>query len=90
MAISCKDVKTRLGSKINKFTGINRTCRGSAKSWKISGVGLRNISLSSEAEMWAAIRKDRDYLALTFVLGVYVTAAVAVAITLILALPQTF
>jgi hypothetical protein len=40
--------------------------------------------------MWAAIRKDWDYLALTFVLGLYVTAAVAVAITLILALSQTF
>ena len=40
--------------------------------------------------MWAAIRKDWDYLALTFVLGVYVTAAVAVAITLMLALSQAF
>jgi hypothetical protein len=40
--------------------------------------------------MWAAIRKDWDYLALTFVLGVYVTAAVAVAITLILALSVSF
>ena len=90
MAISCRDVKTRLGSKISKFTGINRTSRGSAKSWKISGVGLRNISLSSEAEMWAAIRKDWDYLALTFVLGVYVTAAVALAISMILTLSQTF
>jgi hypothetical protein len=40
--------------------------------------------------MWAAIRKNWDYLALTFVLGVYVTAAVAVAITLILALSVSF
>jgi hypothetical protein len=40
--------------------------------------------------MWAAIRKDWDYLALTFVLGVYVTAAVAIAMTLVLALSQTF
>ena len=42
--------------------------------------------------MWAAIHKDWDYLALTFVLGVYVAAAAAaaVAITLILALSQTF
>jgi hypothetical protein len=40
--------------------------------------------------MWAAIRKDWDYLALTFVLGVYLTAAVAVAMTLVLALSQTF
>ena len=90
MAISCKDVKTKLGSKINKFIGISRTSRGNARSWKISGVGLRNISLYSEPEMWAAIRKDWDYLALTFVLGVYVTAAVAMAMTLILALSQTF
>jgi len=40
--------------------------------------------------MWAAIRKDWDYLALTFVLGVYVTAAVALAISMILTLSQTF
>ena len=40
--------------------------------------------------MWAAIRKDWDYVVLTFVLGVYVTDAAAVAITLILALSQTF
>ena len=40
--------------------------------------------------MSAAIRKDWDYVALTFVLGVYVTAAAAVAITLMLALSQTF
>jgi hypothetical protein len=40
--------------------------------------------------VWAAIRKDWDYLALTFLLGVYVTAAVAVAITLVLALSGTF
>jgi len=90
LVISCKDVKTRLRSKINRFTGISRTSRGNAKSWKISGVGLRNISLSSQAEMWAAIRKDWDYLALMFVLGVYVTAAAAIAITLMLALSQTF
>jgi hypothetical protein len=40
--------------------------------------------------MWTAIRKDWDYLALTFVLGVYVTAAAAVAVTLMLTLSQTF
>jgi hypothetical protein len=40
--------------------------------------------------MWAAIRKDWDYLALTFVLGVYVTAALVAAITLILALFVSF
>ncbi len=85
--INCKDVKTKLGSKINKFTEISRTSRGSVKSWKISGVGLRNIS---EAEMWAAIRKDWDYLALTFVLGVYVTAALAAAITSIPAMAVSF
>ena len=90
MAISCKDVKTKLGSKINKFTGISRTSRGSAKSWKISGVALRSINRVSEAAMWAAIRKDWDYLALTFVLGVYVTAAVAIAISIMLALSQAF
>lgn len=87
MAISCKDVKTRLGSKISKFTEINRISRGSARSWKISDAGLRNTNLSSEAKMWAAILKDWDYLAVTFVLGVYVTAAVAVAI---LVVSQTF
>jgi len=37
--------------------------------------------------MWAAILKDWDYLVVTFVLGVYVTAAVAVAI---LVVSQTF
>jgi hypothetical protein len=41
-------------------------------------------------KLWSAIRKDWDYVALTFVLGMYVTAAAAVAITLILALSQTF
>jgi hypothetical protein len=40
--------------------------------------------------VWTGIRKNWDYLALTFVLGVYVTAAVAVAITLILALSVSF
>jgi type IV secretory pathway component VirB8 len=40
--------------------------------------------------MWAEIRKEWDYLALVCVLGVYVTAAAAVAITLMLALSQTF
>ena len=34
--------------------------------------------------MWAGIRKNWDYVALTFVLGVYVTAAAAVAVTLML------
>jgi hypothetical protein len=40
--------------------------------------------------MWTAIRKDWDYLVLTFVLGVYVAAAAAVAVTLMLTLSQTF
>jgi len=40
--------------------------------------------------MWAAIRKDWDYLALTFVLGVHVMAAVAIAISILLALSQAF
>jgi hypothetical protein len=40
--------------------------------------------------MWAAIRKEWDYLALTFVLGVYVMAAAAAPITLMLTLSQTF
>jgi hypothetical protein len=40
--------------------------------------------------MWAVIRKDWDYLAITFVLGVYVTAAAAVAVILMLTLAQTF
>lgn len=40
--------------------------------------------------MWAAIRKDWDYLALKFVLGVYVTAAVTIAISIMLALSQAF
>ena len=90
MAISCKDVKTRLGSKISRFTGINRTSLGSARSWKISDDGHQTINPASEVEMWTAIRKDWDYLALTFVLGVYVTAAAAVAVTLMLTLSQTF
>ena len=40
--------------------------------------------------MWAGIRKNWDYLVLTFVLGVYVMAAAAAAIILMLALSQTF
>ena len=36
--------------------------------------------------MWAAIRKEWDYLALAFLLGLYVTAAVVVAIILLLPL----
>ena len=40
--------------------------------------------------MWAAIRKDWDYLALTFVLGVYLTGSVAIAISIMLALSQAF
>lgn len=39
--------------------------------------------------MWAAILKDWDYLVLTFVLGVYVTASIALAISMILTLSQT-
>lgn len=89
MAINCKDVKIRLGSKISRFTATSRTSRGSAKSWTISGAGLRNISLSTEAEMWAGIRKEWDYLALAFLLGMYLTAGVAVALTL-WALCQSF
>src|ERR1044072_7115219 len=50
-AISCKDVKTRLGSKISRFTGINRTSLGSARSWKISDDGHPSINPASEAEM---------------------------------------
>jgi hypothetical protein len=53
------------------------------------GGGRRNISFP-EAEMWAAIRKDWDYLALTFLLGMYVTGVMAAVITLILALFQSF
>jgi hypothetical protein len=40
--------------------------------------------------MWAAIRKDWDYFTLTFVLGIYVTGVVALAISLIGALSQSF
>ena len=40
--------------------------------------------------MWAGIRKNWDYLVLTFVLGVYVMTAAAAVITLMLALSQTF
>jgi hypothetical protein len=40
--------------------------------------------------MWAGIRKNWDYLVLTFVLWVYVMAAAAAVITLMLALSQTF
>jgi hypothetical protein len=40
--------------------------------------------------MWASIRRDWDYLALTFLLGLYVTAAVAAAVTLMLTLFAPF
>jgi hypothetical protein len=41
--------------------------------------------------MWTALRKDWDYLALTFLLGLYVTAAaVALIIALMLTLRATF
>jgi hypothetical protein len=40
--------------------------------------------------MWTAIRKQWDYLALTCLLGLYVTAAFAAVITSILALAQMF
>ena len=39
--------------------------------------------------MWAGIRKDWDYLALTLVLGMYMTAGIAIALTL-WALSQSF
>lgn len=39
--------------------------------------------------MWAAIRKEWDYLALAFLLGMHVTAGVALALTL-WALSQSF
>jgi hypothetical protein len=32
--------------------------------------------------VWAIIRKEWDYLALAFLIGMYVTAGVAVALTL--------
>ena len=83
-------MKTRLWSKISKFTGINKTSIDSAKSWTISDDGRRNINPPVKQKMWTAIRKDWDYLALTFVLGVYVTAAAAVAVTLMLTLSQSF
>ena len=86
MAINCKDVKTRLMSKINKSTGTRRTSRVNARNWTISGAGLPNINLLTEGKMWAGIRKNWDYLVLTFVLGVYVMAAAAAVITLMLAL----
>ena len=40
--------------------------------------------------MRAAMRKDWDYLVLRFLLGVYVTAGVALALSLIGALSQSF
>jgi hypothetical protein len=39
--------------------------------------------------MWAEIRKQWDYLALTFVVGMYLTAGIAIALTL-WALAQSF
>jgi hypothetical protein len=48
-------------------------------NWKTSAAGLPNISLcnSREVRPWTAIRKQWDYLALAFLLGLYVTAATA-------------
>jgi hypothetical protein len=40
--------------------------------------------------VWTAIRKEWDYFALTCLLGLYVTAAVAAIITSVMALTQTF
>jgi hypothetical protein len=41
--------------------------------------------------MWTALRKDWDYLVLTFLLGLYVTAsAFALIIALMLTLRATF
>jgi hypothetical protein len=40
--------------------------------------------------MWTAIRKKWDYLALTFLIGLYVTAAVAVAVIFLATLPSIF
>lgn len=40
--------------------------------------------------MRAGIRKDRDYLALWFLLGLYLTAAVALVLSLLGALSQSF
>jgi hypothetical protein len=40
--------------------------------------------------MRAAIRKDWDYIAIRFLLGVYVTAAVALVLSLLGALSQSF
>jgi hypothetical protein len=39
--------------------------------------------------MWSAIRKDWDYLTLTFLLGIYLTAGVALVIT-VWVLSQSF
>jgi hypothetical protein len=40
--------------------------------------------------MWTAIRKQWDYLALTCLLGLYVTAAVAAVVASVLMLAQMF
>jgi hypothetical protein len=40
--------------------------------------------------VWTAIRKQWDYLALTCLLGLYVTAAVAAVIASILTLAEMF
>ena len=40
--------------------------------------------------MWTAIRKEWDYLALALLLGLYVTAAVAVVIILLPTLASIF
>ncbi len=40
--------------------------------------------------MWTAIRKEWDYLALAFLLGLYVAAAVAVAIIVLPTLASIF
>jgi hypothetical protein len=40
--------------------------------------------------MWTAIAKEWDYFALALLLGLYVAAALALAITWILTLPAVF
>ena len=40
--------------------------------------------------MWAAICRQWDYFALTFLVGVYLTAGLALAVTLLLMVRATF
>ena len=61
-------------------------------NWNSSSIGHLNISFNEpeESSMWTAIRKEWDYLALAFLLGLYVTAAVAVVIILLPTLASIF